>query len=89
MLRCGLEAMAAGDPLDEQVHGQLMLALYRCGRQADALAVFGRLRAALAESAGRLVRDGLPVIAEQDVTEADVVEGHRGALQAPSGRTRC
>jgi DNA-binding SARP family transcriptional activator len=48
----GLEAMAAGDPLDEQVHGQLMLALYRCGRQADALAVFGRLRAALAEQLG-------------------------------------
>jgi DNA-binding SARP family transcriptional activator/tetratricopeptide (TPR) repeat protein len=48
----GLEQMAAAGPLDEQVHGQLMLALYRCGRQADALAVFGRLRAALAEQLG-------------------------------------
>jgi DNA-binding SARP family transcriptional activator len=48
----GLEAMAAGNPLDEQVHGQLMLALYRCGRQADALTVFSRLRAALAEQLG-------------------------------------
>jgi DNA-binding SARP family transcriptional activator len=48
----GLEQMAAADPLDEQVHGQLMLALYRCGRQADALAVFRRLQAALAEQLG-------------------------------------
>jgi len=48
----GLEQMAAADALDEQVHGQLMLALYRCGRQADALAVFRRVRAALAEQLG-------------------------------------
>ena len=48
----GLEQLATEDPLDEQVHSQLMLTLYRCGRQADALAVFHRLRAALAEQLG-------------------------------------
>ena len=47
-----LEDMVAENPLDEHVHGQLMLALYRCGRQADALTVFRRLRALLAEQLG-------------------------------------
>jgi DNA-binding SARP family transcriptional activator len=65
-----LERMAAEEPLDEQVHGQLMLALYRCGRQADALAVFGRLRAALAEQLGidpsSMLRDLHTAILRQD-----------------------
>jgi len=39
-----LEQMAAAEPLDEQLHGLLMLALYRAGRQADALAVYDRMR---------------------------------------------
>ncbi|MFF1613814.1 BTAD domain-containing putative transcriptional regulator [Amycolatopsis sp. NPDC058278] len=47
-----LERLALARPFDEQVHAQLMFALYRTGRQADALGVYRRLRTALVDNLG-------------------------------------
>lgn len=47
-----LEALVADNPLRERFRGQLMLALYRCGRQADALETYRAGRAELVERLG-------------------------------------
>ena len=47
-----LEALIAAEPLRERLHAQLMLALYRCGRQADALSAYRHARAALVDELG-------------------------------------
>jgi DNA-binding SARP family transcriptional activator len=69
------EALVAERPLRERRWAQLMLALYRDGRQADALAAHRRLRATLAEQLGV---DPGPAVRELEAA----ILAHRPALAA-------
>ena len=47
-----LESLVVAHPLRERFWAQLMIGLYRCGRQADALAAYGRVRRLLVDELG-------------------------------------
>jgi len=76
-----LEALLAEQPVRERVACQLMLALYRCERQGDALEVYQRTRAQLAEQLGLEPGPALKAL------QAQILD-HAPALQASamSGR---
>jgi len=79
-----LQHLASGHPLHEQLHALLMLALYRCGRQGDALAVYREARRRLVDELG--VEPG-PDLRElnQRILQSDPALLTTGASQPGSG----
>jgi predicted ATPase/DNA-binding SARP family transcriptional activator len=76
-----LEALTAEEPYRERFLQQRMLALYRCGRQADALEVYRNAREVLAEELGL---DPSPAL--QELERAILQQDP--ALAAPEAPTR-
>ena len=52
MQKAGLHSLTVKHPLRERFHAQLMLALYRDGRPAEALAAYADARRVLAQELG-------------------------------------
>jgi predicted ATPase/DNA-binding SARP family transcriptional activator len=81
--------LAAENPLRERLHEQAMLALYRCGRQSEALEHYAKVRSRLRDDLGLepgpALRELQQRILRQDagLDPADPIRGEREILPAP------
>ena len=82
-----LEALAQRHPLRERLQGQRMLALYRSGRQSDALEAYRRARDALDEQLGIEPGPALRDL-ERRILNHDPALGARGISLAAAHRDR-
>ena len=81
----GLRELTARYPLRERFHAQLMLALYRCGRQAEALEVYRAVRGALASELGVEPAAELQQMHRQMLSADPVLAARPATEQAASG----
>ncbi len=82
-----LESLIAEHPFEERLWGQLMLALYRSGRQAEALDAYARARRKLAGELGlepgeQLVRLHAQILEQDDSLRAPTAAATDGAQAA-------
>jgi DNA-binding SARP family transcriptional activator/tetratricopeptide (TPR) repeat protein len=80
-----LTAAVAEHPLDERLAGQAMLALYRCGRQADADEQYRRIRRRLADEMGSDPGAELRRLHEQVLAADPMLAVPSGDSRAPAG----
>jgi DNA-binding SARP family transcriptional activator/Tfp pilus assembly protein PilF len=82
-----LQSLAAEHPLRERFQSQLMLALYRCGRQADALAAYQHARRVLVDELGAEPGTELRKL-HQQILIADATLALRDSARLDAGGTR-
>jgi DNA-binding SARP family transcriptional activator/tetratricopeptide (TPR) repeat protein len=80
-----LERMAAAHPLRENLHAQLMLALYRDGRQAEALAAYRHARRVIVDELGAEPGVELRELHQQILTTGPVLASPESGQLSPGG----
>jgi DNA-binding SARP family transcriptional activator/DNA-binding beta-propeller fold protein YncE len=83
-----LEALVRTHPLRERLRRQLILALYRCGRQADALAAYRDARQVLVETLGIEPGPSLQALQRRVLDQDPSLEAPRPAPTEPNTRGR-
>ncbi|MGH4033367.1 BTAD domain-containing putative transcriptional regulator [Actinomycetota bacterium Odt1-20B] len=82
-----LEAEVESGTLRERLCGQLMVALYRCGRHTDALDAYNRLRRQLVEQLGLEPGRSLQVLQQAILRHDDSLLDRHPPRQGPEERT--